>query len=185
MLAGTSRKPDEIVGHMHPTEFRADWEYTVEKVAVNAVMAGAKPEYFPVILALAASGVPRGEYVRFSSAIVVVNGPIRKEMGMNLGMTRWALTRSANADDRPRLRPALAEPARRLGAGRHFHGLTRQQLHLQQPHLRRERGTNPWEPMHVQKGFKPTDSVVSIFYGCRSTTFCLGLREKHWQGACA
>ena len=37
-------------------QFRVAWEYTVEKVAVNAVMAGAKPEYFPVILALAASG---------------------------------------------------------------------------------------------------------------------------------
>ena len=55
MLAHTSRKPDEIVGHMRPTDFREAWEYTVEKVAVNAVMAGARPEYFPVILALAAS----------------------------------------------------------------------------------------------------------------------------------
>ena len=36
---------------------------------------------------------------------------------------------------------------------------------------------SPWEPLHVQKGFKATDSVVSVFYGCRSTTFCLGLRE--------
>ena len=42
---------------MRPTQFRESWEYTVEKVAVNAVMAGARPEYFPVILALAASGV--------------------------------------------------------------------------------------------------------------------------------
>jgi hypothetical protein len=33
----------------------------------------------------------------------------------------------------------------------------------------------------VQKGFKASDSVVSIFYGCRSTTFCLGVREKHWR----
>ena len=52
MLKGTHRKPDEVVGRMRPTEFRESWEYTVEKVAVNAVMAGAKPEYFPVILAL-------------------------------------------------------------------------------------------------------------------------------------
>ena len=40
---------------------------------------------------------------------------------------------------------------------------------------------SPWEPLHVQKGFKPTDSTVSVFYGCRSTTFCLGLREKYWR----
>src|SRR5215475_362194 len=57
MLAATTRKPDELVGRMQATEFRAAWEYTVEKVAVNAVMAGARPEYFPVILALAASEV--------------------------------------------------------------------------------------------------------------------------------
>ena len=59
MLKGTSHKPDEVVGRMRPTSFREFWEYTVEKVAVNAVMAGARPEYFPVILALAASGVDR------------------------------------------------------------------------------------------------------------------------------
>ena len=40
---------------------------------------------------------------------------------------------------------------------------------------------SPWEPLHVQKGFKADDSTVSIFYGCRSTTFCLGLREKYWR----
>src|SRR5262245_62781763 len=49
MLAHTRRQPDEIVGRMRPTHFREAWQYTVEKVAVNAVMAGARPEYFPVI----------------------------------------------------------------------------------------------------------------------------------------
>src|ERR1041384_6000759 len=53
MLKGTHRKAGEIVGHMRPTDFREYWEYTVEKVAVNAVMAGARPEYLPVILAAA------------------------------------------------------------------------------------------------------------------------------------
>src|SRR5262249_4957996 len=57
MLKGPSHKPDEVVGRMRPANFREYWEYTVEKVAVNAVMAGCKPEYFPVVLALAASGV--------------------------------------------------------------------------------------------------------------------------------
>ena len=59
MLKGTSHPPDKVVGRMRPTSFREFWEFTVEKVAVNAVMAGARPEYFPVILALAASGVTR------------------------------------------------------------------------------------------------------------------------------
>ena len=57
MLAGTSHDRDEIVGRLRPTVYREAWEFTVEKVAVNAVMAGARPEYFPVILAMAASDV--------------------------------------------------------------------------------------------------------------------------------
>src|SRR5690242_13148472 len=56
MLKGTSRKPDEIVGRLAPTLFREAWQFDVEKVAVNAVMAGCKPEYLPVVLALAATG---------------------------------------------------------------------------------------------------------------------------------
>src|SRR3954464_14123622 len=98
MLAATSRKPDEIVGRMQATEFRAHWEYTVEKVAANAVMAGANPEYFPVILALAASEVSaRGSTSSSSSAMVVVNGPIRKEIGMNWGIGAMGPYNHANA----------------------------------------------------------------------------------------
>ena len=52
MLAGTSHAPDEVVGRLRPTAYREFWEFTVEKVAVNAVMAGARPEYLPVILAM-------------------------------------------------------------------------------------------------------------------------------------
>src|SRR6202043_1247345 len=76
MLKGTSHAPDEIVGRMQPVEFRAAWEYTVERVAVNAVMAGARAEYFPVILALAASELSaRSSRLRFSAIMVVGNGP--------------------------------------------------------------------------------------------------------------
>ena len=40
---------------------------------------------------------------------------------------------------------------------------------------------SPWTPFHVQHGFKPTDSTVSIFTGCRSTAFTLGVREQYWR----
>jgi len=46
--------PTRWFGRLRPTAFREFWEFTVEKVAVNAVMAGARPEYLPVILAMAA-----------------------------------------------------------------------------------------------------------------------------------
>ena len=50
-LKATHHKPDEIVGKMRVTGEREAWQYTVETVAINAVMAGAKPEMFPAILA--------------------------------------------------------------------------------------------------------------------------------------
>src|SRR3989441_8528511 len=86
MLAATRRKPDEIVGRMRPTHFREAWQYTVEKVAVNAVMAGARPEYFPVILALAATGVSaRGSTTSSMAAMAGGNGPGRHEVGVEAG----------------------------------------------------------------------------------------------------
>src|SRR2546426_4933974 len=97
MLAATRRKPDEVVGRMRPTHFREAWEYTVEKVAVNAVMAGAQPEYFPVILALAATGVSaRGSSTSSMASMAVVNGPIRHQLGMNCGTGAMAPYNHAN-----------------------------------------------------------------------------------------
>ncbi|MCA9506672.1 MAG: hypothetical protein KC616_26530, partial [Myxococcales bacterium] len=87
MLKGTSVAPDKLVGHMRPTAFREAWAFDVEKVAINAVMAGARPEYLPVILALTASGVSaRSSSTTSWATISIVNGPIRKEIGMNDGI---------------------------------------------------------------------------------------------------
>ena len=58
MLKGTSHKPDEIVGMMRPSPPHEAWSFTVEMVAINAVMAGAKPEYLPVLLASVRCSVP-------------------------------------------------------------------------------------------------------------------------------
>src|SRR5580704_6046572 len=140
MLKGTSHPPDEIVGHLQPVEFRAAWEYTVEQVAVNAVMAGARPEYFPVILALAASELSARSSSSSSSAMmVVVNGPIRRDRH-ELRRRRHGSVQSRQRNDRPRLRAVVAEPAGRLGARRDLYGLAGQQLRLQQYHLCGERG---------------------------------------------
>jgi hypothetical protein len=98
MLKGTSHKPDEIVAYQSdhrgfmggegrkkgdPVWFRVmDREATVEKVAVNAVMAGCRPEYFPVVLAIAEAGGGGGGDGRGSQAYIV-SGPISKQIGMN------------------------------------------------------------------------------------------------------
>ncbi len=85
MLKGTSHAPDEVVGRMDPGSDAGDtWTYTVKDCAVNAVMAGAKPEYFPLILAIA-SGNQTSINISdngFASA-AVVNGRIRDEIGLN------------------------------------------------------------------------------------------------------
>jgi hypothetical protein len=182
MLAHTKRKPQDVVGHMQPTANRGLWEYTVEKVAVNAVMAGAKPEYFPVILALASSEISaRASTSSSSAAMVVVNGPIRNEIGMNSGIGAMGPYNHANAT----IGRAYGLLSQNLQGGsvpgETFMGSQGNSYAYNSITFAENEERSPWEPLHVQKGFKATDSVVSIFYGCRSTTFCLGLREKYWR----
>jgi hypothetical protein len=182
MLAATSHKPDKIVGRMQMTANRGWWECTVEKVAVNAVMAGCKPEYFPVVLALASSELSaRSSTSSSASSMVVVNGPIRKEINMNCGIGAMGPYNHANATI-GRAYGLLSQNTQggsvpgetymgSIGNGYSYNNLT----------FAENEERSPWEPLHVQKGFKPEDSTVSIFWGARSTTFCLGLREKHWR----
>jgi hypothetical protein len=181
-LAHTSRKPQEVVGRMQPTANRGLWEYTVEKVAVNAVMSGAKPEYFPVILALAASEVSaRASTSSSGSAMVVVNGPIRHEIGMNSGIGAMGPYNHANAT----IGRAYGLLSQNLQGGsvpgESFMGSQGNNYTYNNLTFAENEERSPWEPLHVQKGFKATDSVVNVFYGCRSTTFSLGLREKYWR----
>jgi len=182
MLAGTSHKPDEVVGRMQPTHNRGYWEYTVEKVAVNAVMSGARPEYFPVILALAASEITaRSSTSSSASPMVVVNGPVRHEIGMNSGIGAMGPYNHANATI-GRAYGLLSQNGQggsvpgETYAGSLGNGYTYNNLCFAENEER-----SPWLPLHVGKGFKPGDSTVSIFWGCRSTTFNLGLRQAHWR----
>jgi hypothetical protein len=182
MLAATSHAPDEVVGRMRPTSTREAWEYTVEKVAVNAVVAGAKPEYFPVILALAASQVSaRGSTTSSTANMVVVNGPIRHEIGMNWGIGAMGPYNHANAT----IGRAYGLLSQNLQGGS-VPGLTylgsqgNAYMYSSITYAENEE-RSPWGPFHVQHGFQPRDSVVSIFTGVRSTAYNLGLREKHWR----
>src|SRR6266705_2210633 len=182
MLAGTRRKPDEIVGRMRSTYFREYWEYTVEKVAVNAVMAGARPEYLPVILALAATGASaRGSTTSSMAAMAVVNGPIRHEIQMNSGTGAMAPYNHANAT----IGRAYGLLSQNLQGGSvpglTYMGSQGNNYAYNSVTFAENEERSPWEAFHVQQGFKPTDSTVSVFTGCRSTAFTLGLREKHWR----
>ena len=168
MLKGTSHKPDEKVGVMRPSPPHEAWEYTVEMVAINAVMAGARPEYFPVILAIASTGVTS----LFSSTssfarMVVVNGPVRDEISMNASIGALGPFNHANST----IGRAWGLISRNLGGsgtpGSTYLGSQGNPLNYNSLCFPETEEALPagWKPLHVQKGFKKDDSVVSIFSG--------------------
>lgn len=182
MLAATSHAPDEVVGRMRPTSTREAWEYTVEKIAVNAVMAGAQPAYFPVILALAASQVSaRGSTTSSTANMVVVNGPIRREIEMNWGIGAMAPYNHANAT----IGRAYGLLSQNLQGGsvpgHTYLGSQGNSYMYNSITFAENEERSPWRPFHVQHGFEPDESVVSVFAGVRSTAYCLGLRERYWR----
>jgi len=180
MLAGTSHKPDEVVGRMRPANFREFWEYTVEKVAVNAVMAGARPEYFPVILALAASGVSAKSSSTTSMAnVAVVNGPIRDQIGMNSGIGVLGPYNHANTTI-GRAYNLLSQNLQGGSVpGESYMGSMGNPLNYTACFPEAEE-RSPWAPLHVQKGLKPEDSAVSIFFGGWYIASGFGPRET-WK----
>jgi len=182
MLHGTSRKPDEVVGRMRPTNHREAWEFTVEKVAVNAVMAGARPEYLPVILAMAASGVTaRPSTTSSSAAMAVVNGPIRGEIGMNWGTGALGPYNHANATI-GRAYSLLSQNGQGGSEpGKTYLGSMGNAYGYSSVTFAEHEERSPWEPFHVQQGFKREDSVVSLFSGVRGTAYTLGVRERYWR----
>jgi hypothetical protein len=180
MLKGTSRKGDEVVGRLRPTGYREFWEFTVEKVAVNAVMAGAKPEYLPVILAMAASGqTGRSSSTTSQATVALVNGPIRDEIGMNYGIGAMGPYNHANAT----IGRAFGLFSQNLQGGsvpqESFMGSQGNFLSYNATFAENEQAS-PWEPFHVQHGFKREDSTVSLFLGGWYTIFGGGPRET-WQ----
>ena len=182
MLRCTSHAPDEVIGRMRPTGTREAWEFTVEKVAVNAVMAGARPEYLPVILALAASQVSaRGSTSSSAAGMAMVNGPVRHEIGMNWGIGAMGPYNQANAT----IGRAYGLLSQNLQGGSvpeiTYLGSQGNNYAYNSVTFAENEERSPWEPFHVQHGFKAEESAVSVFGGCRATAFLLGLREKHWR----
>ncbi len=182
MLKHTSHKPDEVVGHMRPTHFREFCEYTVEKVAVNAVMAGCRPEYFPVVLAIAATGsTARGSTTSSAAAMCMVNGPVRHEIGMNCGTGALGPYNHANAT----IGRAYGILSQNLQGGSvpglTYLGSQGNNYAYNNITFAENEERSPWVPFHVQHGFKPGDSTVSVFGGTHFTAFTLGVRETYWR----
>jgi len=180
MLKATKQPPDKVVGRMRAGNFREAWEYTVEKVAVNAVMADAQPEYFPVILALAAtSATSRQGSTTSMTCLSVVNGPIRHEIGMNAGI--GALGPYNHANTAIGRAYSLTSQNCQGGSvpGETYMGALGNPMAYSLCFAENEE-RSPWEPLHVSKGMKPSDSAVSVFVGLRYVQEGFGPRDT-WE----
>ena len=164
MLTGTTRDPGDVVAVIPPDLV----ECTVEKIAVNAVMAGCRPEYLPVVIA-AVEAACTDEFnmhgllctTWFSGPLVVVNGPVAREIGMNSGVNALGQGNRANAT----IGRALQLVVRNVGGGRPGEV---DRATLGQPgkytfcFAEREHDS-PWEPLHAERGFDPSASAVTLF----------------------
>jgi len=177
MLTGTDRDPREVVGKMSVTTHEEMKEYTVERVAVNAVMAGARPEHLPVILAIASTQIPAmpsstGSY----GSMVVVNGPVAKTIGMNSGVAALGPFNYANSVI-GRAWTLLSINFGDARAGDTFMATIGNGLSFTNQCCAENEGKSPWKPFHVRKGFKATESTVSIFRGWNVMTLGMGTAE--------
>jgi len=164
MLTGTSRAPDEIVAQIPPDLVDA----TVEKVAINTVMAGGKPEYLPVVLA-AVEAACTDEFnmhgllatTYFSGPLVIVNGPVARAIGMNSGLNALGQGNRANAT----IGRALQLVVRNVGGGQPG-GVDRATLGNPGKYsfcFAEDEEGSPFEPLSVEQGFAPGTSAVTVF----------------------
>lgn len=166
MLGGTTRSPDEVVAVIPPNGVPC----TVEKAAINAVMAGCKPEYLPVVLAAVEAacmdefclhGVLATTY--FSGPVVIVNGPVRRAIGMNSGINAFGQGNRANAT----IGRALQLVVRNVGGGRpgEIDRATFGNPGKYTFCFSEDESGSPWEPLSVERGFKEGVSTVTLFAG--------------------
>jgi hypothetical protein len=162
-VAASGRAPDELVAEMPPRFGRA----TVQKIAINAVMAGCRPEYLPVVLAaveticderfclLGVSGTTDAV-----APLVIVNGPIRDALEINSGAGVFGPGWRANATIGRAVRlcwvniggaqPGVISMSTFGGPGRYTYCIGENEE------------ASPWEPLHVEHGFAASDSTVGV-----------------------
>jgi len=165
-VSAAGRPPGEVVAALPPT-----WaEATVEKVAVNAVMAGCRPEHAPVVLAAirAVAQEPFNLYAVQTTThpcavLVIVSGPIAPELGMNAGYGAFGPGNRANATIGRAVRLVLMNVggARPGTLDRATQGTPAKYTYC----VAENEAASPWEPLRVALGFGSGDSVVTVVAG--------------------
>jgi hypothetical protein len=166
MLEASGRPRDHLVGEVAPNYGRA----TVEKIAINAVMAGCRPEYFPVVLAAVEAacdpsfnlhGVSTSTH--FSSPLIVVHGPIRTRIGLNCSFGVFGPGHRANATIGRALRLVM------INVGGVRPGETSMSTFGHPGRytycIGEHEEVSPWPPYHASRGLAAADSAVTVFAG--------------------
>ncbi len=166
MLRGTRRDPQEVVGMVPPNLVAC----TVERVAINAVMAGCKPEYMPVVLSALEAALDPDFTLHgllcstcFTSPLIVVNGPIAKRIGMNSGLNALGQGNRANAT----IGRALNLVVRNVGGGRPGE-IDRSTLGAPSKYtfcFAEDESDPEWEPLSVSRGVPRGEDAVTLFQG--------------------
>ena len=170
MLAGASRAPHTVVAHVAPGFGTA----TVEAIAINAVMAGCRPGYLPILIAAVEAASERRFNLQGIQATtnpaapwVIVNGPVAAASGINGGMNCLGQGTRSNATIGRALRLVLQNigGARPGEMDRATHGQPGKHTFC----CAENESDNPWEPLHVERGFRVDQSTVTVV-GAAGTT---------------
>lgn len=164
MLTGTLRDPREVIATVPPNLA----PLTIEKVAINAVMAGCRPEYLPVINAVL-EAVCTDEFnihgimstTWGATPVIVVNGPIRHRLGMNMGMMALGYGSRANAT----IGRAVKLVLRNVGGAKpgDIERSTLGAIGKFTTCFAEWEERSPFEPLHVERGFTKDQNVVTVF----------------------
>ncbi len=164
MVERSGRAASEVIAELPPKGGKA----TVEKIATNAVMAGCLPEYMPVILAaLEAMMEPRFNLrgvvcsTHVATPLLILNGPIVKELQVNAGHNVFGPGWRANATIGRAVQlilvniggavPGVFDKATFGHPGKYTYCIAENEA------------ANPWEPLHVERGFLPDESTVTVY----------------------
>jgi len=163
MLSAAKLRADEIAGEIHGRNAVV----TAESLAINAVMAGCRPEYAPVIVA-AVRSLCHTDFAYHgpasstggSAMVLIVSGPIAGELGINSGHNAFGQGHRANATIGRAVRlimmnalntkPGFLDRATFGNPGKYSFCFA-------------EREDTPWEPFHVSRGFRAKESVLTLY----------------------
>ncbi len=163
MLAGANREPADVVASIPPLWHQA----TVEKIAVNMVMAGCLPEYFPLIITAITAMCEEQFNLRGlqptthpASPLLIVNGPVAKKLNINSKSGAFGPGWRSNATIGRAIRLIL------MNIGGAFPGKTDMSAQGQPAKytfcIAENEEDSPWEPLHIERGFNASASTVTV-----------------------